>query len=214
MDEACKRHDIQYSKHKDIENRHEADKQLQTDAWQRAIAKNSTLGERLAAMSVTAAMKMKRTLGMGVKQVPMGKAVVSRARRAITQKKFKQKNLLNNANILKEGASVALVAAKKGVKEHGGRKRIRKPRVIALPKRGGILPLIPIFAGLSALGSLAGGAAGIAKAVQSANSTKKALSEANRHNKSMEAIAIRNGKGLYLKQYKKGMGLYLKKPPQ
>ena len=33
-------------------------------------------------------------------------------------------------------------------------------------KEGGIFPLIPILAGIAAAGSVAGGAAGIAKAVQ------------------------------------------------
>ncbi|KAK9744510.1 Borna disease virus P40 protein [Popillia japonica] len=80
-------------------------------------------------------------------------------------------------------------------------------RVIPVPKKGGILPLIPIFAGLSALGALSGGAAAIAKAVNQANQAKKQLSEAERHNKTMESIAM--GKGLYLKPYKKGLGLYL-----
>ncbi|KAK9694272.1 hypothetical protein QE152_g33630 [Popillia japonica] len=80
-------------------------------------------------------------------------------------------------------------------------------RVIPVPKKGGILPLIPIFAGLSALGALSGGAAAIAKAVNQASQAKKQLSEAERHNKTMESIAM--GKGLYLKPYKKGLGLYL-----
>ncbi|KAF2889561.1 hypothetical protein ILUMI_16612 [Ignelater luminosus] len=48
------------------------------------------------------------------------------------------------------------------------KKTIKTPRVITVPKTGGILPLIPIFAGLSALGALSGGAAGIAKAVKDA----------------------------------------------
>jgi len=49
-------------------------------------------------------------------------------------------------------------------------------------KNGGFLPLIPLFAGLSALGALAGGAAGIAKAVNDSN-----------HNKEMEKIASERG---------------------
>jgi len=49
-------------------------------------------------------------------------------------------------------------------------------------KKGGFLPLIPLFAGLSALGALTGGAAGIAKAVNDSN-----------HNKEMEKIAAEKG---------------------
>ena len=70
------------------------------------------------------------------------------------------------------------------------------------------MPLIPLFGGLSALGALAGGAAGVAKATNQAKASKNELEESRRHNKTMEAIA--RGKGLYLKPYKQGYGLYLK----
>lgn len=84
---------------------------------------------------------------------------------------------------------------------------IEKPRIIPVPKRGGFLPLIPIFAGLSALGALSGGAAGIAKAVTDARAATEQLKEAQRHNQLMESIAM--GKGLYLKPYKNGLGLHV-----
>lgn len=83
------------------------------------------------------------------------------------------------------------------------------PRIIPVPKTGGFLPLIPIFAGLSATGSLVGGAAGIAKAVNAYKIAKKQLSEMERHNKQMEAVCI--GKGLHLKPYKNGLGIYVTK---
>lgn len=87
------------------------------------------------------------------------------------------------------------------------RKNIIKPtRVIKIPKTGGILPLIPIFAGLSALGALAGGAAGVAKAVTDTKAARRQLDEAARHNQTMEAIALR-GNGLFLRPYKSGLGL-------
>ncbi|KAK9679124.1 hypothetical protein QE152_g40256, partial [Popillia japonica] len=110
---------------------------------------------------------------------------------------------------VKEGSKLSLSAAKLAVKEAGGKKRIRTPRIIPIPKQGGILPLIPIFAGLSALGSLAGGVAGVATAVNKAKSAQKKLEESQRHNKMMEEIALK-GEGLYLKPYRKGLGLYLK----
>lgn len=81
-------------------------------------------------------------------------------------------------------------------------------RIVPIPKTGGVLPLIPIFAGLSALGALSGGAAGVTKAINDARSASKQLEESQRHNKTMEAIAM--GKGIYLKPYKRGMGLFLK----
>lgn len=55
---------------------------------------------------------------------------------------------------------------------------------------------------------MAGGAAGIAKAVNDAKAAQRQLTEAQRHNKTMEAIAM--GKGLFLKPYKRGYGLHLK----
>ena len=102
-----------------------------------------------------------------------------------------------------------MAAAKVAIKEAGGRKHIKTPRIIPIPKVGGVLPLIPIFAGLSALGSLAGGVSGITQAVLKAKAARSQLREAERHNKTMEAIALK-GKGLYLKPYKRGLGLYLK----
>jgi len=40
-------------------------------------------------------------------------------------------------------------------------KKTRVPRTINIPKEGGVLPLIPIFAGLSALRALTGGVANV-----------------------------------------------------
>ena len=84
------------------------------------------------------------------------------------------------------------------------------PRVLAVPSKiGEFLPfLISLFVGLSATSTLAGGAAGIAKAVNDARDAKRQLEENRRHKKTMEAVAL--GKGLYLKHYKTGYGIYLK----
>ena len=97
---------------------------------------------------------------------------------------------------------------REAVKNAGGRSRVRSPRVLPVPSKiGGVLPsLIPLFAGLSATGALAGGPAGIAKAINDA--AKRSLEESKRHNATMEAIAL--GKGLYLKPYRNGLGLNLK----
>lgn len=92
------------------------------------------------------------------------------------------------------------------------KKNVKQPRVISVPKTGGILPLIPIFAGLSALGALAGGASGVAKAVIAAKDAKNQLKENNRHNKTMESIAM--GRGVYLKPHKTGLGISLNNPNQ
>lgn len=58
------------------------------------------------------------------------------------------------------------------------------------------MPLLPIFAGLSALRSLAGGASAVAKVITDSKNAKKNLAEIKGHNLAME------GKGMYLQPYK------------
>ena len=68
-------------------------------------------------------------------------------------------------------------------------------QVKALSKHGGFLITIPtLLAAAGAIGSLAGGAAGIAKAVNDKKVADKQLKEVIRHNKAME------GKGLFKKK--------------
>lgn len=68
LDESCKLHDQRYSQHKDLESRHKADSVLLESALQRLRARDSSLGEKTAALVVAGAMKGKKTLGMGVKR--------------------------------------------------------------------------------------------------------------------------------------------------
>ncbi|EZA56788.1 hypothetical protein X777_03209, partial [Ooceraea biroi] len=56
---------------------------------------------------------------------------------------------------------------------------------------------------LGALGSLAAGAAGVAKAVNDSKAVQRQLQELHRHHRAME------GRGLYFASYKNGQGLYL-----
>lgn len=101
-----------------------------------------------------------------------------------------------------------LVSVQDALRSMNNRKVLHpKQRIIPIPKVGGFLPLIPIFAALSALGALGGGAAGIAKAVNDAKNATEQLKESQRHNQTMESIAL--GKGLRVKSHKKGLGLYL-----
>jgi hypothetical protein len=67
---------------------------------------------------------------------------------------------------------------------------------------------LPLFAGLSAVGGLAGGAAAIARAVNDTKNARKSLEEQKRHDQKMESIALTGkGKGFYLRPYKNGYGL-------
>ena len=61
-------------------------------------------------------------------------------------------------------------------------------------KKGGFLPLIPILAGIAAAGSVAGGAAGIASAVNKKKAEDALIAETKRHNIQLEDAA--RGKGL------------------
>lgn len=156
LDSACKDHDIAYSKEKELGKRHQADKVLIKKAIERLKAKGASFGEKAAALVVTALMKAKTKLGMGLRK-----------------------------------------------------KRHRKKRILKTRKRGGFLPfLLPL---LGALGGLGGGAAGIATAVNKAQSNKKLLEETQRHNRAMESSA--KGKGLRKKRRrrkkKKGKGLFV-----
>jgi len=200
LDEACKEHDIAYSQNKNIVDRHSADKILAEKAWARVKAKDSGFGERASSWLVTNAMKTKIKTGMGC----FKKGVKKTLNKVIQEAKLAIKgcNSENQKSVIKK----ALKTVKKLNKN---RKLIKVPRVIPVPKTGGIIPLIPIFAGLSAAGALAGGAAGISKAINEAKNAKKLLHESERHNKTMEAIALR-GNGLHLKPYKQGLGLYIK----
>lgn len=203
LDQSCRVHDIAYNQNTSLDSRHKADRELMERAWERVKAKDSSIGEKVAAWGVTNAMKAKVKLGMGVSRKASKKA--KRPQKSFKQlvKNIKKAVTLSSPLTGSEAISVALKAANQ-FKNAG----IKPPKAIPIQKSGGFLPLIPILAALSAVGALSGGAAQIAKAVNSAQIARKELQEANRHNKTMEAIAI--GKGLYLAPYKKGTGLFLK----
>lgn len=200
LDAACKEHDIAYSQNREnIEARNAADKILAEKAWQRVRSRDARVGEKVAAYAITNVMKAKSKLGMGLKKkkptIMLSKIV-----------KAASKSTGNNS---REVIRSALKKARDAVKKAGGRKNVRVPRILPVPEKvGGFLPfLIPLFAGLSATGALVGGAAGVAKAVNDASAARHQLEESQRHNKTIEAIAL--GKGLYLRPHKKGFGLRL-----
>ena len=53
LDQACKEHDIAYSKCSDSTNRAVADRRLAERAWERVKASDSSFGEKEAAWTVT-----------------------------------------------------------------------------------------------------------------------------------------------------------------
>lgn len=160
---------------------------LENQAWEVFKSKNSGLKEKAASWLVTTAMKAKRKIGTGCGY----KTAIKAAKKAI-------KNKIGETNLMKL-ASTCVAAAKKTVPKKN--KKSKTPRIIKIPKSGGVLPLIPIFAGLSALGTLTGGIASVVKMVNEWKSNKN--------------TPLHLGKGLYLTPYKGGSykigkGLYLK----
>lgn len=218
LDAACKQHDIAYSENReDISGRNAADRILAERAWERVRSKDAGLGEKAAAWAVTNAMKLKSTFGMGLRRKASRKKTKSSKKKSKVQRapttlnsiiKAASKSIKPNKSAA-EVINSALKSARAAMKKAGGKKCVKVPRILPVSSKiGGVLPLIPIFAGLSATGALASGASGIMKAINGAKAAKRQLEESQRHNKTMEAIAL--GKGLYLKPHKKGYGLYLR----
>lgn len=213
LDSACKDHDIAYSENQEnIEKRNAADKILAAKAWQRVLAKDSSFGEKAAAYTVTNIMNVKSKLGMGMKQKGKKKRRCKKRKNLLSFKKVVDAAKRSMKKKSKKGRVViksALAGARRVIKKRGGKSKFKIPKILSIPKAiGGALPLIPIFAGLSALGALTNGVTGITKAINEAKSAKNQLDEAARHNKMMESIAM--GKGLYLRPYKIGSGLKLR----
>lgn len=208
LDEACKEHDIAYSRSKDISSRHEADKVLAEKAYQRFKASDSSVGEKISALGVAGAMKVKTRLGMGMRKKTSSKLKRGRGLRKGT---ISFNNAVQRARrgIQRSNSNNLIKVAKQALSSIGTKNvSLPKKRIIPIPKSGGFLPfLIPLFAALGAIGSIGGGAAGIVKAVNEAKAAKEKLEEDKRHNTAMEQAAV--GKGLYIRPYKRGMGLYL-----
>jgi hypothetical protein len=81
LDEFCKQHDIAYAANADSKRRAEADKILAEQAWSRFKSKDSSLGERGAALLVTNLMKAKSQFGSGLRKrrrKPVKKRTVGR----------------------------------------------------------------------------------------------------------------------------------------
>jgi len=68
LDQACKQHDIAYSKFADTKNRSIADRALAEKAWERVKSSDASIGEKAAALAVSAAMRGKTAFGGGKKR--------------------------------------------------------------------------------------------------------------------------------------------------
>lgn len=209
LDRLCKDHDIAYEKCKDSSERYKADKILTAGAMKRIFSRDAKLGERAASLLVTTAMKAKTALtklGSGISKLNCKK-------KPKKSKNVKFATLVKDAKLgIKRSkaktVNCAIKAALQSVKNSAKGRKITTPRIIKVPTfTGGILPILPILAGLSLVGSIGGSAAGIVKTIRDLKIAQEQLQESKRHNRAME---IKVGKGLYLKPYSKGSGLYLK----
>lgn len=228
LDAKCKEHDIAYDKYKkDLRKKGEADKILSSAAWDRVTSNDASMSEKAAALTVAAIMEGKiglAKIGGGIKgsmhrkkisknnlKMKINKKRIKKAKKCCTFKQMiahtKKALKIAKPRSADQILDTALVASKK--LEHN--RIVSKPRIIPLPRTGGILPLVPIFAGLSALGSLAGGTSNIISAIQSTDNGKKALR--NGQTNSIEIGHSKKGGGLYLKPYKRGYGIFLKPYP-
>lgn len=168
-----------------------------------------------AATRLTQKNKKKKKKKITIKS--MFQEARAKAKEAISKKGIRT---LDKAVPVAEKAAIVAVnrMAKKSKTDISPLEVDNELRIMKIPKTGGVLPLVPIFAGLSALGALMGGSASITNAVISSNRAKKELDEAARHNKTMEAISLgknaHTGSGLYLGSYKTGLGLFIGSPLQ
>lgn len=216
LDAACKIHDIAYNEHKDSNERSVADKILQKEALKRVFARDSSLGERTVALGVAAAMKIKRKLsgkGLGRKSRPRSVKKAKPVSFGYLVKNAKLAIKQSRPDNINSAIRVAMYTAKRCKRG----KQVRQPRTIKLPSvKGGILPLIPIFAGLGALGSIIGSSASVVNAINQTRRGQKELEESKRHNRSMESIAIGNksGSGFFLHTNKRGQGYFLTPHPK
>lgn len=229
LDEACRVHDITYGTTKNVKERNIADRVLVQQARRRLGSKDAGFGERMAAAQVHNMMNIKSALGAGLhtNRTKIRRRVKTKKKKKKLTTKKKGGDFFRNAvtsakkalnkehsETMGDAVRIAIKAAKSSM---GNRTKFEPNsihRIIPVPKIGGILPLIPIFAGLSALGALTGGSAAVANAVIRANNAKKQLKESERHNEMMEAIALgknREGHGVFLKPYRSGLGLYTQK---
>ena len=162
LDCAAKEHDIFYSTHSDVSSRHTADKQLENRAWERVLAPDSSLSEKVAAYLTTNAMKIKQKMGMGLKN-KSGRSLhkVRRKKKRSTKKRSAPTfgSLVRKAKIAVKGVKEKDIRDESTLKQKvqlalkaiGSRKGVlpTSSKIIPIPKSGGMLPPIPLITGIS-----------------------------------------------------------------
>lgn len=218
LDEACKEHDIAYSKHKDSAERQKADLKLGGEAIKRVFSGDASLGERAASLLVSSMMGAKAglsKLGMGISKC--------RKKPKKSDSKSKKPSEITMASLIKgtkrdmgstrfmDPNSAAVFAIRTAEKKAKG-KRVKMPRFLKVPEySGGVLPILPILGGLVAVGGMGNSITGVVKTATDIRIAQKHLEENKHHNKNLE---LKVGNGLYLRPHSKGSGLYLNPLPK
>lgn len=226
LDSACRLHDIAYTEHSSGQERHEADKILKKAAIARIKARDATFGERLAAVTVAGAMKLKtglRKIGGGLKRRRPRRAGSTKRKRVVKRRaavrctgsgsgaRVTFSRLIRGAQAgmtrqrpttTASAIKAALMAARKLKR---GKRVVGIPRVIKVPTftGNGFARLIPILSGLASIGTIVNSVVGVL-------SSLKAL-----RNKRQINAEQKIGSGLYLMPYRGsgrrgGSGLYLR----
>lgn len=209
LDEYCKDHDLAYTKYSSLKERHRADLKLMKMAKRRSSAADASFGEKIVANLVNKAMLAKVSTGSGLKRSKKCKIIKRETGTGLKNKlkniiKLTKNHLLNLKPATKKAAiKLAIAAAKELTPDFS----VKVPRIIPVPKTGGVIPLIPIFAGLSAVGRLTGGASGIAKVIGEFKAAKKRLLKLKKHNETFKSLCI--GQGLQLKRDKNSLKIHL-----
>lgn len=116
LDEACKQHDISYSKNPETSERNKADLVLADEAWKRVTASDSSLAERIAAYGVTNTMKLKAKVGGGCqKKKKKTFASWKKIGSGIKKNKRGQKKITRVIPIPKTGGNVNMMLTKIGL---------------------------------------------------------------------------------------------------
>ncbi|KAL4105036.1 hypothetical protein QTP88_020311 [Uroleucon formosanum] len=160
LDSACREHDIAYDKSNSLSERSVADSILEERAWSRVGAKDADYSEKAAAWLVTTGMKAKHKIGDGCGF----SNIVGVCKKALKKSLKSCPRTSNMSSLIKSTVRVARKHVKAAAA--GCSKKNKLPRIIRVPKTGGSLTLIPILAGLSALGTLAGGVANIVRTIR------------------------------------------------
>lgn len=129
LDSLCREHDISYSQTNNLEKRHIADKILQKESFKRVFAVDSTLGEKLAALLVSAAMKAKRKLGFGSEVGKIARIFNKDVKRKRKRKNKTKKSVKKMSKARRQKGKLTLSIATRMIEKIVGKKRKNRTKI-------------------------------------------------------------------------------------